>query len=115
MEDPVGDSDHKEAAELAFANQEPNETSFPPAAAWSLLIWLNFVAFVQDFIVAWTWKLNEHCFISLTSQVKSPSEESVEKVPDHKKASKPAKSKLEPKETPIPLAEAGSVFVKVFW
>ena len=56
-----------------------------------------------------------YCLISLTSHVKSPSEESVEKVPDHKKASKPAKSKLEPKETPIPLAEAGSVFVKVFW
>ena len=57
---------------------------------------------VQHFLVALTCKLHEVCFIRL--------EESVEKAPDHKKASKPAKTKLELKETPIRPPEAGSIF-----
>ena len=50
------------------------------------------------------------CFIRLASHVTNPSEESVEKAPDHKKASKPAKTKQEGKETPIRPPEAGFVF-----
>ncbi|CAK9037805.1 unnamed protein product [Durusdinium trenchii] len=53
--DPVRDGHHKEAAEVARANREPQATPFPP-------------------------------------------DESAEKAPDHKKASKPAKTKLTPKE-----------------
>ena len=55
-------------------------------------------------------KLTEVCFIRLASHVSNPSEESVEKAPDHKQASKPAKTKLEPKETPIRPPEAGFLF-----
>ena len=51
------------------------------------------------------------CFIRLASHVANPSEESMEKAPAHNKAPKPAK--LAPKETPIPLAEAGSGFVLI--
>ncbi|CAK9053162.1 unnamed protein product, partial [Durusdinium trenchii] len=60
--DPVRDSHHKEAAEIAKANREPKATPFSSA-------------------------------------------ESMEKAAAHNKASKPAKTKLELKDAPIPPAE----------
>ena len=59
-------------------------------------------------------KLTEVCCIRLASHVTNPSEESMEKAPAHNKASKPAKTKLAPKETPIPPAEAGFVLIQFF-
>ena len=54
------------------------------------------------------------CFTGLASYVTNPSEESVEKAPDHKKASTPAKTKQEPKETPILPPESGFVLANLF-
>ena len=57
-------------------------------------------------------KLTEVCCIRLASHVTNPSEESMEKAAAHNKASKPAKTKLELKDAPIPPAEAGFAFVQ---
>ena len=51
------DGHHKEAAEVARANREPQATPFPPDEAWSLFfvlfvcntsLWLRLVSFMKS-------------------------------------------------------------------
>ena len=106
-EDPEQDADHKKAAELADAKPEPKETPVPPAEAWFQL-W--FLCGRLCFGPALDLQASSSLFRMISIHVKSPGEESTEKAPDGKEAIEPANAKLEPKETPIPPAEAGSLF-----